>query len=175
MPAVIPGSRKGGGSWGGRGCGRSSTAWREARESGSQWGLRPGTNWPPPAPAPRSGPAAPASGCSPTQARGSETRYQPETYLQRETRSTRSRHLPLLPARRRPRLSEGGVTRRPSSAWAGPSQDKLSCREFPGHPSSLWAVLPRHCGFRWAGLWALLFPVGGAVAAPGSCGARPGI
>lgn len=73
------------------------------------------------------------------------------------TRSTRSRHLPLLPARHRPRLRPrlfgGGVPGRSSSSWAGPSQDKVSCREVPGHPSSIWAALSRHRGFRWAGLW----------------------
>lgn len=64
-------------------------------------------------------------------------------------RSTRSRHLPQLPARRRPRLFEGGVSGRPSSAWAGPSQDKVSSK------ASLLLV-----GGTLAAPW---LPVGGAL------------
>lgn len=134
--------------------GRGRRAWREARESGFWWKLRPGTNWPPPAPAPIRT-RGPGEQTQPNlgQRRGNQVSARNLPAL---TRSTRSRHRPQLPARRTPRLPprllEGGAPGRPASGWAGLAQDKSLLLPGSRHLSSLWAASSGLRSFRWAGL-----------------------
>ncbi|XP_021040904.1 uncharacterized protein LOC110311738 [Mus caroli] len=147
--AVIPGSSKGGSSRGG------------ARVRAAQPGLAEGARVPVPVGtvAWDELPSACARAEIRTRGRGEQLQPNPgqkhgnpaSANLPAMTRSTRSRHNPQLPARCRPRLRlrllgaefrgvpppRGRGCHKTVSEWKG-----------PGHPSSLWAALFEHLGFR---------------------------
>lgn len=93
------------------------------------------------------------------------------------TRSTRSRHLPQLPARHRPRLRSrllgGGVPGRSSFSWAGHETKSLVGR-FQGIPP-LYGRHSRGTVASGGRGYGLPYPVGGAVSVGSSGWAGPGI
>lgn len=151
-------------------------AWREARGSGpgSQSGRRPGTDRPPPEPAPQSRPAAP---------RAAAARH---GYEVRKTLDQQGTYLPgrgpqgAATARCFPRAA-GHASRR---AWTrtllpcvGGAVSRQRLLQGGSPRASLLPVggAAAALSFRWAGLWTPLLPVGGTAKARGSRGAGPGI
>lgn len=151
-------------------------AWRETRGSGSesQSGRRPGTDRPPPEPAPQSRPAALRAAAARPGSEARKTLDQQGTYL--HGRGPQG----AAAARCFPRAADHasrGVWSRTLLPWVGGavSRQRLLQGGSPGRPSSPWAGPPRPRSFRWAGLWTPLLPVGRTAKARGSRGAGPGI